>query len=53
MLLKKKLQSNLKKEKILIKFVKDIDLTLTVGSDYDGTKSKFKFEKWVTYSPYR
>jgi HSP20 family molecular chaperone IbpA len=26
------------------KFVKDIDLTLTVGADYDGTKSTAKFE---------
>ena len=26
------------------RFVKDIDLTLTVGSDYDGTKSEAKFE---------
>ena len=25
-------------------FVKDIDLTLTVGTDYDGTKSEAKFE---------
>jgi HSP20 family molecular chaperone IbpA len=25
-------------------FVKDIDLTLTVGSDYDGTKTEAKFE---------
>lgn len=26
------------------KFVKDIDLTLTVGKDYDGTKSSASFE---------
>ena len=26
------------------RFVKDIDLTLTVGTDYDGTKSEAKFE---------
>jgi HSP20 family molecular chaperone IbpA len=26
------------------RFVKDIDLTLTVGADYDGTKSEAKFE---------
>ena len=26
------------------RFVKDIDLTLTVGADYDGTKSTAKFE---------
>ena len=26
------------------RFVKDIDLTLTVGTDYDGTKSDAKFE---------
>ena len=26
------------------RFVKDIDSTLTVGSDYDGTKSEAKFE---------
>ena len=25
-------------------FVKDIDLTLTVGSDYDGTKTTAKFD---------
>jgi len=26
------------------RFVKDIDLTFTVGSDYDGTKAEAKFE---------
>lgn len=26
------------------RFVKNIDLTLTVGTDYDGTKSEAKFE---------
>ena len=26
------------------RFVKDIDLVLTVGSDYDGTKTEAKFE---------
>ena len=26
------------------RFVKDIDLTLTVGTDYDGTKTEAKFE---------
>ena len=26
------------------RFVKDIDLTLTVGTDYDGTKSTAKFD---------
>jgi HSP20 family molecular chaperone IbpA len=26
------------------RFVEDIDLTLTVGTDYDGTKSEAKFE---------
>lgn len=26
------------------RFVKDIDLTLTVGKDYDGTKTEAKFE---------
>ena len=26
------------------RFVKDIDLTLTVGADYDGTKSTAKFD---------
>ena len=26
------------------RFVKDIDLTLTVGKDYDGTKSSASFE---------
>ena len=26
------------------RFVKDINLTLTVGADYDGTKSEAKFE---------
>ena len=25
-------------------FVSDIDLTLTVGTDYDGTKTEAKFE---------
>ena len=26
------------------RFVKDIDLTLTVGTDYDGTKTTAKFD---------
>ena len=33
-----------KKEDKTSRFVKDIDLTLTVGTDYDGTKSEAKFE---------
>jgi len=33
-----------KKEKGFPLFVKDIDLKLTVGTDYDGTKSEAKFE---------
>jgi len=33
-----------KKEEGTSRFVKDIDLTLTVGTDYDGTKSEAKFE---------
>ena len=33
-----------KKRENSSRFVKDIDLTLTVGSDYDGTKSEAKFE---------
>ena len=33
-----------KKEDGTSRFVKDIDLTLTVGTDYDGTKSEAKFE---------
>jgi HSP20 family molecular chaperone IbpA len=33
-----------KKEAKTSRFVKDIDLTLTVGTDYDGTKSEAKFE---------
>jgi len=32
------------KEEGTSKFVKDIDLTLVVGTDYDGTKSEAKFE---------
>lgn len=35
---------NAKKEEGTSKFVKDIDLTLVVGTDYDGTKSEAKFE---------
>jgi HSP20 family molecular chaperone IbpA len=33
-----------KKAEDTSRFVKDIDLTLTVGADYDGTKSEAKFE---------
>ena len=33
-----------KKEDKTSRFVKEIDLTLTVGTDYDGTKSEAKFE---------
>jgi len=33
-----------KKEEGTSRFVKDIDLELTVGTDYDGTKSEAKFE---------
>lgn len=33
-----------KKEKSTSRFVKDIELTLVVGKDYDGTKSEAKFE---------
>lgn len=33
-----------KKEDKTSRFVKDIDLILTVGTDYDGTKSEAKFE---------
>jgi len=33
-----------KKEEGTSRFVKDIDLTLTVGKDYDGTKTEAKFE---------
>ena len=33
-----------KKENGTSRFVKDIDLTFTVGTDYDGTKSEAKFE---------
>lgn len=33
-----------KKEEGTSSFVTDIDLTLTVGTDYDGTKSEAKFE---------
>jgi len=33
-----------KKEEGTSRFVKDIDLSLTVGTDYDGTKSEAKFE---------
>jgi len=32
------------KEKGTSSFVKDVDLTLTVGTDYDGTKTDAKFE---------
>jgi HSP20 family molecular chaperone IbpA len=32
------------KEEGSSRFVKNIDLTLTVGTDYDGTKSEAKFE---------
>ena len=49
----KDIQVDVTEEKIIItsnkpegssRFVKDIDLTLTVGTDYDGTKSEAKFE---------
>jgi HSP20 family molecular chaperone IbpA len=33
-----------KRGDVTSRFVKDIDLTLTVGTDYDGTKSEAKFE---------
>jgi len=33
-----------KKEENTSRFVSDIDLTLTVGKDYDGTKTEAKFE---------
>jgi len=33
-----------KKEEGASRFVKDIDLTLTVGKDYDGTKTEAKFD---------
>ena len=33
-----------KKEEGTSRFVKDIDLTLTVGNDYDGTKTEAKFD---------
>ena len=33
-----------KKEENTSRFVSDIDLTLTVGNDYDGTKTEAKFE---------
>ena len=33
-----------KKEEGTSRFVKEIDLELTVGADYDGTKSEAKFE---------
>lgn len=33
-----------KKEDGTSRFVKDIDLTLTIGTDYDGTKSEARFE---------
>ena len=33
-----------KKEEDTSSFVKDIDLTLTVGTDYDGTKTTAKFD---------
>lgn len=33
-----------KKEEGTSRFVKDIDLTLTLASDYDGTKSEARFE---------
>ena len=32
------------KEEGTSRFVKDVDLTLTVGTDYDGTKTDAKFE---------
>jgi HSP20 family molecular chaperone IbpA len=49
----KDIQVDVTEEKITIKstkpadssrFVKDIDLTLTVGTDYDGTKTEANFE---------
>ena len=49
----KDIQVDVTEEKITItsnkpegssRFVKDIDLILTVGTDYDGTKSEAKFE---------
>ena len=49
----KEIQVDVTEEKITIKsekpegssrFVKEIDLILTVGTDYDGTKSEAKFE---------
>ena len=49
----KDIQVDVTEEKIIItsnkpegssRFVKNIDLTLTVGTDYDGTKSEAKFE---------
>lgn len=49
----KDIQVDVTEEKITItsnkpegssRFVKNIDLTLTVGTDYDGTKSEAKFE---------
>ena len=33
-----------KKDEKTSRFVSDIDLTLTVGKDYDGTKTEAKFE---------
>ena len=33
-----------KKKEGTSRFVKDIDLTLSVGKDYDGTKTEAKFE---------
>ena len=33
-----------KKKEGTSRFVRDIDLTLTVGKDYDGTKTEAKFE---------
>ena len=33
-----------KKDEKSSRFVSDIDLTLTVGTDYDGTKTEAKFE---------
>ena len=33
-----------KKEEQTSRFVKDIDLVLTVGTDYDGTKTTAKFD---------
>ena len=33
-----------KKEERTSRFVKDIDLVLTVGTDYDGTKTTAKFD---------